>query len=1070
MSEFAVRRPVTIVMICLGLLVLGAISASRIQFQLLPDISSTEFKLVTRYDGATPAEVESLITSPIERAVSTTSGLYYSDSESVSGLSIIELKFKSNVDILETMSILRDKIDSADLPEEASKSKIVRFQAGSDPVIRLSISRRSNTLSQIELAEFIQNELVRKLESQQGIAVAQVQGKPTQSLEIIANPLALFNYEIPLSAIPDAIKKKNKTYPGGSIEYLGKSNPVKLGEPLHSIQDLKSLVVKRKGNQIVYLSDIAKVAKRVEKPSIRTHLQGRESLIIEIQKEASANTVAVAKNAKLIIGNFLEENKKEIKGVVLYDQGKEVKSSIDNVIDAVINGGVLAALVIFIFLQSAGPTAIVALSIPMSLTITLILMYFTGVSFNLMSLGGLALGVGMLVDNSIVVLENISRMRTQLDDIGEAAIWGTKKVSSAITSSTLTTIAVFAPLIFVEGMVGQIFKDISLTVVYSLISSLFVAIIVIPMLSATKFGSQKMENNKENSILNALQPFKDFYLFTPWWKKPFVLVVKYMTAFFLLWKIYLIQILKGIGQILNWAYLLVKNILTISVNPILLTVSITLEKIQNMYAVNLERYLKKDTKPIIFICLLFGISVVIFLGRGAELFPADAASRLEYSLEFPSGQILDATEDRVSKIEEKILKLKGVSDVASISGRGGDNLSRLLINLDPKYLDHINRRIQHIFNKVTSLKFKKNAKGLMGGEKPLEVQIYSPDLSILKNYSREALKSIETIGGIIDIESDIKSEIFELDIEFNHQDLSKYQIDSEVFIEKLKHLISGIPIGNLEFENKEYNASVRIPNDFFSNIESIKYFAIPFEEKKLYLSQVAKISQNKVFGQIKHVNRKRVIAIKANLDGIDLDSATKKIAQVLNPLFKGQRDVMWKIGGLDLERKKSEQSLMIAIGLSIFLIYLLLASQFENFKQPFIILFAVPLCLVGVAFFLFMLNLNVSALVLIGFVILAGLSVNTSIVLVDTMNQNIMGGMALKEAILQASKNRLRPILMTACSTIIGLLPMALAMGQGAGMRQPLAITVISGLISSTILTLIIVPIVYKRMSKVSLA
>lgn len=1065
MSEFSVRKPVTIFMICLGLIVLGIISANRIQLQLLPEFETPEFSIVTRFKGATPEEVERLVSAPIERAISTVSGLYFTESYSSSELSEIKIKFRSNIDYLETLSVIRDQLQSADLPEGTSRPKILRFSSNNDPIIRLALVNKKSSQDQIEFSHFIKELLVRKIESIDGVALASVIGTPKKIVEITLNLEALKSFKIPLNSIPSIIKEKNKTFGGGQIEYLGKRVGVRLGESIKSTKDLEGLVIKKVDNKSIRLQDIANIKTKTIKSDIRTHLQAGDSLVLEVQKEAEANTVQVADKALQIIHTFLEQNKQELEGVILVNQGKEIKASVNSVIDAVISGGFLAALVIFIFLQSPGPTAIVALSIPMSLMLTLIMMYFTGVSFNLMSLGGLALGVGMLVDNSIVVLENINKLKSKMDDPKEAAIWGTKKVSGAIIASTMTTIAVFGPLIFVEGMIGQMFKDISLTVVYSLLSSLFVSVMIIPMLSSFGLSNENRPEPKGSLYLRMRQLRQDLGTTSKFYLYPLFILKKYSLYFLFIINSMFSALTFIITFFIQILFKMINFLFQLLIEPIFKIVSRVINSLQKIYAKYLEVFLIYKKRTLSFIALSFIGSIMIFANLGSELFPQDGVTRLVYQLEFPAGQVLALTEKYMINIEQKLKEIDGVNHVVSLSGKKGSNSSELIIMITPTLLQHIQDMTKKILTTIPELKFDRKIESMTGGGKPLVVEIYNEDLKALKEQTQMALGQLQELSSITDIDSDLKSDIPQISIEFIRDKLNQYQTSAGAFSTPLKNMLMSQSAGVLQFSGEDFSTFVTVPQKYFDKIEKLKYLSIDKAEQRLYLDQVSQLNENKVLGLIRRINRKRVMSISANLNGADLKTASEQVKQSLSTVFQG-KEIDWRIGGQDAARKESEKSLMLTVLLSIFLIYLLLASQFESLRQPIIILMAVPLCIVGVALLLLVIGMNISALVFVGFIILAGISVNTSIVLVDTINQLRVTGMEIKTAIIQASSNRLRPILMTALTTIIGLLPMALAVGQGGGMRKPLAITVIGGLISSTVLTLIVVPLIYEFFTK----
>ena len=1071
MSKFSVRRPVTVIMICLGLLVLGMISIEKINLRLLPPIVSPEFSIVTKFKGATPLEVEEKIIKPIEDAVSTSSGLYRTESYAEMGRGVINLKFTSEVDIVKTISTVRDSIESIGFPDGASRPKILRFNPNALPVMRVAFSpNKGVAMGMVELGRTLSEDLVKKIESLKGVATVVLRGRPQEEILIRVDPLKSTFYGIDISSLAQTIKSRNRNLPGGRITKDGKMMSIRLFQKLDSLESLANLSVLNSKSGDIKLKDVAKIERIYRPPSVLTRLSGRDSLILEVKKESEANTVILADGVREILSQFKDQNT-DVMAMTLIDQGKDIKSSIDSVVDAVISGGILAALVIYLFLQSVGPTFIVTLSIPMSIMITMTLMYFTGVSFNLMSLGGLALGVGMLVDNSIVVLENISTMKSQTDDSKQAVIWGSEKVAGAITMSTLTTIAVFLPLIFVEGIIGQLFRDISLTVVYSLGSSLFVALILIPCLSAWDLKSPETEL-KMTPLLDYAQ--KEGQLLAeklvggPLWAYPYTFFSFCLKAAFVFLLLMAMFITQSFGWLLSRPLILIRLVFGRVAAPILGKVEKFLWWVKDEYVEVLSHWYPKRGMVLTSIFLLFVGSIGALGFKGAELFPADQVDRFQYTLEFPSGQTINYTERFVMDIEKDMLKMDGVRNVASFVGGDGEHTANLMVMLEPTKdapVTLVEQKLGKILAGVPSLKFSKMEEGFLGSSKPLEMEVYSDNLDHLRQVGDTLQDQLSQVDGIKDVETSLKGDISEINIRFDQARLARSRMDLGSYSGVIQSLILGKSANNLFLEGDKIPIRLRGMDSSFDKLDKLRYFGVKNSNKIVIpLNSVADIETNRIMSRIKRIDRKRALTVSAAPQGVELDEAAQMMQSMIGKTAT-HKNMRWQVGGQDIERKKSQESLLFAVGLSIFLIYLILASQFESFRQPLIVLIAVPLCLVGVALALYVINMSISALVMIGLIILAGISVNTSIVLVDTINQKLMDGMKMTQAIFEASANRIRPILMSALSTIIGLLPMAVGLGQGAAMRQPLAVSVIGGLVSSTVLTLLVVPFIYARIS-----
>ncbi len=1068
MIEFSVRRPVAVTMICIGLIVLGIIAMKRIPMQLLPNIFNPEFTILTEFRGATPEEIETQITAPIERAVSTVPGLYHTNSVSEPERSEIHLSFKSNIEFLETVSVLRERLDGTGLPDGASRPKILRFQSNNSPVIRLAVKPADASLSFLELSRILQDTLVRKLESVDGVALANLMGAPEREINIVLDPIATMTYGLNLTAIPDLIQAKNRSFPAGDILFDGRRTSVKLGQSIDSLDQLKGIILKKDGERFIHLGDLASIETVVNKPRIRTHLNNEGSLVIELRKEADANSVEVAKASVQVIDKFLDENRAKIKGEVLLNQGEQIQTAIDNVRDTVIHGGMLAALVIFILLQSAWPTFVVSVSMPLSLLITLILMYFTGVTFNLMSLAGLALGVGMLVDNSTVVLDSIHKNQLTNPDRHAAAVWGAKGVAGAITASTLATMAVFGPLAFVEGMIGQMFRDVAATVCFSMLASLFVALIVIPMLSSIELAPSWSVGTKERRSILArlLEGYVPRFYQQAWYHS----VHTFYQKIFQLLRLLLVVA----GELLSQAGLKVLQVtarvgggfFNKRIQPLLQTVAGWLYGLEDYLRRVIPAVIVDSRKTIRWAVVLTLLGVAVLMLKGGELFPDEATDRLVYELEFPPGQILDVTEEKVFKIEADVAKVFGIKNISSVIGEKGTHSARLMLTVLPKDSLVLAQQVSEKLNHVAALNFNRTKDAMIGEGKPVQVEVYNENLSELKEQAAKVKAIVSKIDGLVDIETDIKSDVSEVNIGFSKDRLSWYGVDASDFVSPLKAMLMGQNAGLLQIKADSLPVRVVVPSQFFNSLDRVKYWALNGDdEKRVYLNQVSDIKENKILGSIRRVNRKRMASISAGFYKSNLETISKNIRSALEKETKGT-GINWKIGGQDEERARSQKSLLIAVGLSVFLIYLMLAGQFESLIQPAIILMAVPLCLSGVAVFLILFNLNISALVFVGMIILVGSSVNTSIVMVDFANQLVVEGKSIKEAITEATVRRMRPIIVTTSSNVFGHLPMALAIGQGAAMQQPLAVTLIGGLISSTALTVLIVPIIYGRLTK----
>ena len=1069
MSKFAVLRPVTVMMMSLALIVLGFISLSKIKLRLLPALNVPFVSISTKFAGATPFEVEEKVTNPIEQAMSTVPGLYSLQSESRSGLSIINLKFKNTDNMLKLLGDLRDRVSGIYFEKGIGRPKIAQAHANSSPVFKVAVApSKDGAANLIQLANHLEGTLVKRFDDVDYVAIVDVLGKPTKQINLNIDPILLSAYNLSIETISGIIAKKNKILSAGQIVINESKLGIRVINQLNSVEDIMNLFIPIGKNKLIQLKEIAQIESILKSPEITSSLNGKDTLIIEVYKSANGNTVKITEELQKIFNEFNENG--PMQGTVLLNQGTAIADSIDNVVGAVLNGGLLAAVILFLFLGSITPTLIVSVAIPMSVIITLILMYFTKVTFNLMSLGGLALGIGMLVDNAIVVLENINQMRSKMQDQYQAIIWGTKKVTSAIIASTLTTVAVFAPLVFVEGMIGQLFRDISLTVIYSLTASLFVALILIPCLS--RLGI-KAEGSKStlfiNDLFDAIESSFEFHSkrrnFLLKLIKPINLVFHYVKNSFSIVMLILASIFKLSGFAIKNSVKGVLNILNYVAFPVIAVLDLIISNLKKMYSSYLLWSLNRAKIPLALCLVTFILSCSGFLKLGAEFFPNEGLNRLSYHLRFKAGQLGHLNTKQLKQLEKEVLLIEGVAFTSATIGRKSDNLAELLVSIkEGESSVKVDSGVKSVLKKIPELSFSAIKESLVPAEKPIQIEIYSNDLKDLEKSQNKIISLISGVRGIKDVEGSIKDKVDEIRIVFDSNQINHLGIDPSFYSEQIKSLLNPKKITEIKDKGVLTPVLIAGTKSYFSSPEALRQFAVKKEGHPITLGQVSYLKKTDTIDHIRHNDGGRVALVSADIEGISLGEASEKIKLSLSD--KLGSSVKWKLSGQDLERKKSEKSMVFAILFSIFLIYILLASQFENLKQPIIILIAVPLCLVGVYLILYIGNHTVSPLVLVGFVILSGISVNTSIVLVDTINQLKHGNMDLSDAIIFGSGTRLKPILMTSLTTIIGLIPMAIGSGSGSSMGQSLALTVIGGLISSTILTLLIVPLIYQLFAK----
>jgi HAE1 family hydrophobic/amphiphilic exporter-1 len=784
---------------------------------------------------------------------------------------------------------------------------------------------------------------------------------------------------------------------------------------------------------------------------------------------------------------------------LLTDQSLFINNSINEVKNTAIMGGVLAIIVLFFFLNNLRTTVIVGLAIPISIVTTFAPMKLFGVSLNIMSLGGLALGIGMLVDNSIVVSESIYRCREEGDGFVESVVRGVKEVGSAVIASTLTTIAVFFPMVFVQGVAGQIFGDMALTVVFSLLASLGVALFFIPMLASRqfqanfsrktsdkpsdyfrKFSSVKQLNRLRLSIIDNFKRKSVFVKLLLVITSPVILL--YGLVHFLIF--FVVEITgKLFTLVLLFAGLLVRIIIWIFQRVLSKPTHMLLSgfekgfsKIYNFYPRVIDWALTNKTSVIALAVIPFLIVIFILLPNlGSELIPEVHQGEFYVELTLPVGTPVEKTVEQIAPVENFIQENPEVEQTATVAGidlsrvsdrEVGEHTAIITTTLNPsrnpvKSEEVAIQKIRKELQETVGVDFKISRPVLFSFKTPIEVEVKGYNLQQLARISRDAVRVISGVPGIYDVKTTLQTGNPEVQIIYDRDKLAYYDLNILDVANLVRNKVRGDVASQFKEEDRRIDIRVKIRETDKETIEKIRRLNIsPSSEKPIPLESVADITIKEGPSEIRRINQQRSAIIMANIAGRDLFGASSEIYQKLRTI-DWPSDFTFEITGQNKEMEVSLGSLRLALLLAIFLVYIVMASQFESFLHPFVILFTVPLALIGVVIVLFILGIPLNIMVFLGLIMLAGIVVNNAIVLVDYINQLRHKGLSKLDAIRQAGQARLRPILMTSLTTILGLLPMAIGLGDGAEIRTPMAITVIAGLISATLLTLIVIPTVY---------
>lgn len=1064
--DTAVARPVTMWMFTLGIMLFGLVAMGRLAVNLLPDLSYPTLTIRTEYAGAAPAEVEQLVSKPIEEAVGIVKGIRKVHSVSRAGRSDVIMEFEWGSDMDLAGLEVREKIDVLYLPLDVKKPLLLRFNPNLDPVVRLALSRDEKTelspAQLVSLRTFAEEDLRRRLESLAGVAAVRPDGGLTQEIQILINNEKLSQLKLDISTVNQRLKEQNINQAGGRLETGSHDYLVRTINQFANLDEIRNLYIAKVGESQIRLSDIAEVRDSfVDRQSI-TYVHGKEAIEIAIYKEGDANTVQVAKTVTAKLADLQKNLPAGYQLTLVYDQSTFIKQAIDEVKSAAFEGGILAMLVLYLFLRNVWTTLVISISIPLSVIATFNLMYAQDISLNIMSLGGIALAIGMLVDNAIVVLENIARYKEQGMAPMEAAKKGASEVAMAITASTLTTVAVFFPLVFVEGVAGQLFKDQALTVTYALLASLLVALTLIPAMAARERTSSAPALTSDSETTKfSIKPSR-WYL---WPVVPFHLLYLGVRFLFL-----------GLFTLLTIVFRAVAKGLSFIFNPLLNLVQAFLRALESGYRLVLTAALK--AKALVLVSTL-GLTALIYSlipGLGFDVIPSMSQGEFYVEVQLPVGSAIERT-DKV---------LKQLADVASLQPEidrsyaqagtgqqmtvdpnvGGSHWGRLNIILKDNATTADEERLIQLFRDAVStmpdLTAKIDRPELFSFSTPLEIELSGHDLNSLKATSDQLAKLLAANNRFTDIKSSLRSGQPEITLHFHHDRLSQLGLTAADVSKRVANYIGGEVAGQYSINDRKVDIRVRLAENFRNSEQQLSQIIInPNSEKPLPLSAVADIKREVGPSEITRIGQQRVALVSANLSYGDLEQGTVAAKAVLAQLTLPY-GVGATIVGQSEEMERSFNSLIMALLLAVFLVYLVMASQFENLLQPLLILFTVPLAGAGAVLGLWLTGTRVSVIVFIGLIMLAGIVVNNAIVLIDRINQLRDEGMALNDAIVQAGATRLRPVLMTTLTTVLGLLPMVLGSSDGAEIRSPMAITVIWGLSLSTLLTLVFIPVLYR--------
>lgn len=996
LTSFSIKRPVTIFMCIITILMFGFVSLFKLNLDMLPSFNLPMLMVMTNYQGAGPEEIESLISQPLESILLTTSNVENIQSVSSEGSSMVMIEFSESTDMDFASLELREKVDMIKpmLPSSASAPMIMKMNPSMMPIINIGISMKDKDLS--ALSSFNTTTISPSLERVDGVAKIDSMGGVSDEVKIVLNPDKLASFGINQNQLISTIRGENLNIPGGVIKEGDYDLLVRTSSTFKSVDDIKNIPILTSNNEVVHLGSIAEVTVSPKEITSYSKINGKDALVLAIQKESNANTVKVSQSVNKQIEK-LQKEYPQLEITPIFDQAEFINLSLNAVKTNAIVGAILAILVLLFFLKDLRTTLVMAISIPISVVATFVCMYFSNMTLNVISLGGMALGVGMLVDNSIVVIENISRLKKQGLSSIEASIHGTQEVASAITASTLTTVSVFLPILFVEGIAATIFKEMALTVTFALVCSLIVSFTLVPLLASRLISDSSY--SKENKLINKI---KDFY-----------------------------------SSVLHWA-------------------------LDN----------KKYISLLLVLSLVFG--GLSLSKTGFEFFPASDQGTIYIDAELPNGSNLDAVQ---ALGEEVLSKVKNIKEVKTSSISVSDSSSKASITLvlkplserkksDIEIVSELRDKTKHIAGATINVKSSSSMMSMSGGS-PISITISGNEFKTLDKISSDLVNIISKVDGAVDVKSNNERNASEVRVNINKEKAAKYGINTQMIAQVVSQNLQGTKVSNFTVEGQTFDVTVYNNQDVNSTLSSLKNISVFSQTgQKVPISELVEFTRGEGYSSIERKNQSRTMTVGASVSDRSLGDVVSDIEKELKN-YKLPDGYSISFGGEVEQMQESFATLGLALVLAIALVYMVMAAQFESLLNPFIIMFTVPLAFVGGILALFIFNISLSMPAMIGFVILTGIIVNNGIVLVDLINNLKESGKSTRDAILIAGPTRLQPILMTTLTTVLGLLPMALGIGEGAEMQLPLAVSVTGGLIFSTLLTLVVIPVVYLKLDEI---
>lgn len=1021
LPEFGVKKPITNLMIFSAIIIIAFYSLTRLGIDLMPEIEPPAITVISTYPGASPEDVEIRVTEPLENQLGTTPGLDKLTSRSVDGASLITLKFKWGTNLDEASNDIRDRIELAkrflpDIPDEMENPFIFKFNTANIPILFIGVTADQ---TYPDLYDLIDQRVGDSLRQLGGVGTVQIMGGLKRQINIWINKERLEGYGFSILDINNVLKRENVTQPLGSLKSGLTDYLLRLPGEFGSPEEINSIILGRRDGKIVHLKDVARVEDGFREITLNVRINRQRSLMMMIQKQTGTNTVEVAQKVKDRLAQLEKTLPADVRVYTIFDTSKDIINSLESLKSSLWIGIILVVLVVWFFLRQLAGSLIIALTIPFSLLIAFIYLFLSGKTINVISLSSLAIACGMVVDNAIVVVDNAYRHLERGQRLQEAAIFGTSEMFLAVSASTLTTVVVFLPMLFIPGVVGIMFGELAMIVVVTLIASLFTAVTFSPML-CSKFLSKP---GQKKGIFSGVYDISE-----KWFKS---------------WE-------NGYSKMLAWCLGHKKFVLAIFTAAFIFSLFL-------LKFVGNEFIPEEDTGD---------MRITVELPLGTRLEETDkVAKRIEdiFEKEVPEKRVFFARSGQTTEGAGRLFE-----------GASGSHVAIGGVKLVPKTQrkrsvaevgQAVRKKIYEIPGVIkadvsTGNPIDRMITG-MGG-KDIQLEIIGHSFESTGAFAEKIQALMEKIPGIVDVSISRELDLPELKVEVDREKATALGLNMSDIASSMKTFIGGTTAARYRERGETYDIYVRLEEGGRTKVEDLENLAItvPGSGSLIRLSNVAKVYEVRGPVQIERQNRERVLRVECNVyrrsAGKVIEDIKKELARIVVP-----SDIMINFGGAAEEQTKAFRDLGALLLLGIILVYMVMAAQFESLLDPFIVMFAVPFTFTGVILGFLVTGTTLNVLSFLGIVMLMGIVVNNAIVLVSYIAILRARGYTMLDAVTQGGKDRLRAVLMTTITTLAGLLPLALSRGEGSESWQPLGITMVSGLTVSTLITMLFVPTLY---------